>query len=654
MRLPLSRVWRPLLQQFSRYLSLGMLCVLAASANAAVAEIMLDEDTASLTVTDALEVLAETGPTAGLVPVMRGTRGPFIPWSADQRLPLGQDRAAWLHLRVRRSAESTALWTINVPIPYVDTVDFHVVDAQGNVQTQKAGDTLALQRWTTPSIYPEFHFVLRDTRPVDLYLRISNYRDIALALRLTTQAERDQQRTLELVFCGTMLGSLLMLLTWCGLRYVESHETTEAWYLVYGALMLLVSLQSMGLANLWLWPYTPGWANYASVVLPLLGVGATTLLLRMISDTDVRYPLLDKVLLWFGAASPAMVLLEWVLRRDVAAQLHGVYFLLGPLLAIVVTLRIWRDGSPLGPWLFVAFAPQGAAVLYLSGQMLELYTVAWQARYYMVFAVTLSIPLLLHALTLRSSQRLSVRGRARVSDTQDALTGLLVRQRFMQEVQLAVHRAAHDRLPAAVAVIEVANYDHIQRHLGLTVAEQCLLRAVVKLHRVLRDVDPAGRIDVARFGVVLDGVGSRDAFSERMVSLIASGLIPVPGLHPEVTLHFHVAAVVLDEVHPDPRSVIDELCDILGGIAPRSRRPIRFMEAATTLPAPLERDSDLSALEPEMPETPPAAPYSTPLAPPRSARPLAPMPAIQPRAQASAPSHPDFDPTLPAPLDERT
>ncbi|MDT8989719.1 7TM diverse intracellular signaling domain-containing protein [Curvibacter sp. APW13] len=616
---------------------------------AATPVITLSGDTAAFTVDGTVDVLAETGPTSGLLPVMRGARGTFVEKPADERFALGPERAIWIHLRVQRGADTPADWSLNVPLPYIDSLELYVVDSHGAVQTQKAGDTLALRHWDYPSVYPDFRLFLRDTRPVDLYLRASNYRDIEIPLRLSTGAEREQQRTLELVFCGTMLGSLLMLFTWCGLRYWETHETTEAWYLVYTVLMALVSAQAMGLANQWFWPYTPGWANYASVVLPLMGVGASTLFLRTVSATDVRHPVLDKVLLWFGAASAALILMEWALRRDVAAQLHGIYFLLGPLLAVFATLRIWRDGSPLGPWLFAAYAPQGLAVLYMAAQMLHLFPVAWQSRYYMIFAVTLSIPLLLHALTLRISQRLNIRGRARVSDTQDALTGLLVRERFMDHVQHAVHRASYDRLPGAIVVIEVANYQHIQAQLGLTVAEQCLLRGVVKLHRVLRDVDPAGRLDIARFGVVLDGVGSRDAVNERMVSLIASGLIPLPGLHPEVTLHFHVAAVVLDEVHPDPRTVIDELCDLLDGIAPRSRRPIRFLEAPTTLPAPLERDSDFDPPEAELVETPPMARPPAPSQPPR---PLTPMPKLASRTDTTS-SNPAFDPTVPAALDER-
>lgn len=630
----LTRLWRRIAPGVA--LLLGLYLAVPASVAAAPLPVLeLGPDTRALTVSDGVESLAETGPGVGVIPVIKGVRGAFSPHDTGQRLALGRDRAVWLHLRVQRNAETAPEWVLNIPVPTIDGVDFYAVDAHGAVVAQRAGDTLALSRWSQPSVYPEFRFSLRDTRALDLYLKISNYRDTEVPLRLATVSEREQQRTLELVFCGTLLGSLVMLLLWCALRYWESHDAAQGWYMVYTLLMMLVSAQAMGLANLWFWPYTPGWADYAAVVLPLLGVGTSTLFLRHISATEVRYPLLDRILLWFAIGSGALVMLEWVISREVAAQLHGIYFLAGPVLTLFTTVRLWRDGAALGRWLFVAYAPQGLAVLFMAGQMLLLFPVAWQTRYYMIFAVTLSIPLLLHTLTLRNQQRLSVSGRARASDTQDALTGLLVRDRFIAHLHHAIQRAAHDRTPSAIAIIEVANYQHIQQQLGLTVAEQCLLRAVVKLHRVLRDVDPAGRLDIARFGVVLDGIANREAFNERMVGLIASGLIPLPGLHPEVTLHFHIAAVVLDEVHPNPDTVIDELGEILGGIAPRSRRPIRFMEPTHTLPGEVERDSGFGAQPDAAEETPPPPPSRAPSQ--RRPQPM-PRPAAPPPFQDTEPA----------------
>ena len=107
---------------------------------------------------------------------------------------------------------------------------------------------------------------------------------------------------------------------------------------------------------------------------------------------------------------------------------------------------------------------------------------------------------------------------------------------------------------------------------------------MIKLQRVLRDVDPAGRVDTSRFALLLEGVADKDALNQRMVQLIASGLIPIPGLTPEVNLQFQVACVLLHHNPITPQRVMDELGGLLQDMSPRTRRPIRFLEAPPTHP----------------------------------------------------------------------
>jgi hypothetical protein len=67
-----------------------------------------------------------------------------------------------------------------------------------------------------------------------------------------------------------------------------------------------------------------------------------------------------------------------------------------------------------------------------------------------------------------------------------------------------------------------------------------------------------------------------------MVKLIASGLIPLPGLVPEVTLHFQAACVLLHENPVPAERVLDDLRELLAGMSSQTRRPIRFLEALPT------------------------------------------------------------------------
>lgn len=590
---PSSTPWRIL-----KRLLLTLLLVAAPLLGAqtvAPATLVLDGSTHALEIRTSLHTLLESGSSAGISAIASGARGPFSLRRADTRFALTENNTLWIHLRLERTATAPPDWTLHIPLPYLDQAVLYQTNGKGGWTTQTAGDMTSINQWTHPGLYPEFHLHLPPGAPRDIYLQVRNYKTLGVPLRLANASTREVQREVEYVVIGLVLGTLLMLLGSCAVHMVHSKNMAEGWYVAYTALMVVVIASVTGLSAQWLWPESPAWTNYSYVVLPTLGVGATALFIRHVCTLKVRFPRTDRTLEWFGLASVPLSLLSVLADRASIDNVSAIYMALGPVLALVATVMTWRRGSPVGKWLFLAYLPQGLAVIFLAAQIFNWVPTYWEARHAMVLAVAISVPLLLHALGLRARERREVEDRAKSLPTQDALTGLLVKPVFMTQVQEALHRAVHNRESSAVVLVEVVNYPHLSAVYGQAIAEQCLLRAVVKLHRVLRDVDPAGRVDTARFGLVLEGVSSRQALSERMVGLIASGLIPLPGLKPEVTLQFHMACVLLNEIHPEPDTILDQLGEVLAGIAPRTRRPIRFLEPSTTVPAPLLPESGFGA-----------------------------------------------------------
>ena len=138
-------------------------------------------------------------------------------------------------------------------------------------------------------------------------------------------------------------------------------------------------------------------------------------------------------------------------------------------------------------------------------------------------------------------------------------------------------------------VVEVVNLQAIRQAYGDEMAEQCLLRAVIKLHRVVRDSDPAGRIGAGRFGLVLEGVRSRAELQERMVRLLTAGLTPARGAALDIPLQFHLACVLLSERVMTPALLLRDLDRLLASMSPRTRRPIRFLEPDRSGPAGAQR-----------------------------------------------------------------
>lgn len=549
--------------------------------------IRLDAGSAPLEISQPISVWVDPRGDAGIDKVARAAPGLFAMVPSTAFHDIDAARALWVHLRLENTGNSNGDWIVTIPLPNVDRVTAYQRRGSDAWVRQSAGDLVAVADWPRMGLYPEFSVRIDAHSTRDLYLQVHNFKSLELPIRIDNAPSHAQWRDLEYVMLGLIVGALLMLSAWCTAQFAERRNRIEGWFALYSLLMAVVVATVAGLFAQFLWPQSPKWSDSAHEVLPLLGVGTTLLFVRHVSALSQSHPRFDKLLAACAWAAIALTPLYWVLDRPVTDIGYAGVIGIVPCLGLIAIGLAWRRKNLSAPWLALSYAPQGLVLMLLSLQSLGIVPSAWLGHHVLIVMVALTVPVLLHAVNLRLRERREVEARADHLPSQDALTGLLTDELFAKQLHDVVARASEHKEPAAVVLVEVVNYERIKLVYGDATAEQCLLRAVVKLHRVLRDVDPAGRIGNARFGLIIEGITSRQALSERMVKLIASGLIPLPGLTPEVTLHFHVAAVLLSEKIPDATQVIAELATLLGTMSSRTRRPIRFLEPEATRPTPL-------------------------------------------------------------------
>ncbi|MES2581670.1 MAG: 7TM-DISM domain-containing protein [Pseudomonadota bacterium] len=526
------------------------------------------------------------------VEMVAGGGAKFTTEPALTRYTLNKFDTLWIKLRVKRAQGSKAQWTLNLPIPYLDAATLYQTDSAGRWTPRHAGDSLAQVDWHKRGLYPDFELHLPDNNPRDVYLQIRNFKQLAVPIRLATLQDRENQRQLELLGLGLMLGVLLSLAALSLLRYLEHRQPIDGWAALFGLLITVTIAQITGVLNAFLWGAMPEIGNFASSFFPVVAVGSTLLFVRNVFVLHVHFHRYDRFLSSVGWGTIASVLVFAVMDRFVADQVCAMVMIFATLVGLGATFLSWHNGSMVGRWLMLALLPQFFALTYMLGETVGLVPLLWQMRYVTSMGVAITIPVLLYALSQLTHDRKELVVRANHLPTQDALTGLLTPEVFQTHLEGAVQRAIDHREPLALVMVQVTNHEHIRQAYSDTTAEQCLLRAVVKVQRILRDVDPAGRVGTAQFGLLMEGVTTRQALTERMVKLIGSGLIPLPGLVPEVTLHFHAACVLLHENPVPPERVLEDLRGLLGDMKPNTRRPIRFLEAVPTQASALETPAE--------------------------------------------------------------
>jgi GGDEF domain-containing protein len=503
---------------------------------------------------------------------------------------LGAGAALWQHYRFR-SASSGPQWLLEFPLPLLDKVTVFQKNRKGQWNSQTAGDTVPLSSWPERGRYARFHLALPDEGVHEVYVRIEHVTQVNIPVNVISEPMRIHRMQIDYLLIGVVMGALLLLIVAGAVQGWVYRDQAYAWYAVYAGIMTLVVASISGVAGRFLWGDFPPWNNLAQGFLGFLGGSSALLLIRNLCGMPGRHRWFDHLVYGVGLAGPALAVAYLGLERQWGVRLVGAYLVLVIALGIGTAVMAWRRKDVVGIWVLGGFLPLALATLLIVARIFGWVPTFWLSQYAFMLSLAFEVPLLLVALNVRSRERHGIEAREQAMASQDALTGLLAAHLFHDRLQQVVARAARSREPAAVVYVELVNYGYVKRTYGIAVAEQSLLRSVIKLRRILRDVDTVGRVDEACFGLIMHDVSTREPVTELAARLIAAGLMPLKGLKPEILLQFHVAGVLLNERLMEGPALSQALSDLLAGMAERTRRPIRFLEPELTSPLPLEEDA---------------------------------------------------------------
>ncbi|HEY8048201.1 MAG TPA: 7TM diverse intracellular signaling domain-containing protein [Ramlibacter sp.] len=556
---------------------------------------------------DAMEAAGEWFDPAGTATIDQVTQaqaGAFRPADPQRIWSLGEQGNLWLRWKLVRGRNAERGWIMAFPMPTLDSVTLYQQNERGQWVGQSAGDTLAVASWNEPGRYPHFRLDLPQGQPREVYARIHHLTPANFPVQVLSESAYDERVQLEYLGLGLAFGALLLLVTACVAQALVYRDGVYGWYAGYAVVTTLGVAAYTGAAAHLLWPRFGALGDDPQGMLALLTGAAALLFVRNLIGIPGRHPLFDRFVFGLGLAGIALAAAFPLLHKPTALAIASGYIALAMVINLWISFIAWRRGDKVGLWVLLAYVPLTIAVMLAVLRTGGWLPVSFGTQYAVVVAMGIEVPLLLVALNIRSRERHGAEIRELALSTQDALTGLLAAHLYHDRLRQVVARYKRDGDDAAVVFIDLVNYPHIKAQFGSAVAEQSLLRSVIKLRRLLRDVDTVSRIGEARFGLIIEGATSRIAVTDRAARLIAAGLIPLKGLKPEVTLQFHIAAVLLEERPGEPDELSDALDELLASMSPRTRRPIRFLEPVNTQPQALGPDSALSDGDSTLPAHP--------------------------------------------------
>lgn len=540
----------------------------------------------------------EDGEKASVEDVSTRLASRFKPDAPGTVYPLGPGKTLWIKLRLQGTSVVSDDWGLDIPVPLLDSATLYQRSADGHWESQIAGDRLDVASWSRPGRYPSFLMALPHGAAREVVLQVRHRDAIGFPLRMGASPQMEQVHQFEYLAMGAVLGTLLLLVMFCLIESVIYRDRTYAWYAFYGATMTLTVVAVTGIGGHLLWPRLPEWNDRAMGLMPMVIAGVNILFVRNLCAIAPRHPWIDRLAL----ANGMLVLLLAMAFPHVTGKVENAIVAFALLSSVAMTLLLaslaWRRGDTVGGWVLFAYLPLAVTIAVAVLRLYGWLTASWLNFDGSSVAAALAVPLLLIAVNRRSRDRHGAMTRVNKLTEQDALTGLLSPAAFERQLKATVSGAMMRKEAAAVVMIEVANLAEIRQAYGDAMAEQCLLRAVVKLYRVARDGDPVGRIETGRFGLIMEGVRAREPLQEKLVQLLASGLAPSRGAKFSIPLQFHIAAVLLGERLRTHVLILRDLDRLLSSMSSRTRRPIRFLEpdrsgAAADRPGSVSTESEL-------------------------------------------------------------
>jgi two-component system, sensor histidine kinase LadS len=582
----------------------------AAPAASGPAPVLLSDGISVLDAQEAGSAWVDVQGKAALEQMVRPAAPRFEPTRPDLVYSLGEQGALWLHYRLLRGTNERHRWLLAFPMPALDWVTVYQQDAKGRWIGESAGDTLAVAAWPEPGRYPHFRLDLPGGQPRDVYVRIRHLTSANFPVELLTEAEYDQRVQVEYLGLGLTFGALMLLIAACMAQSLVYRDSVYGWYALYALVTALGVTAYTGAAAHLLWPHFGALGDSPQGSLALLAGAAALLFVRNLTGISARFPVVDRLVYGAGLGGIALAFAFPFIAKSAGLSIMGVYLAGVVLVNMWIAFAAWRRGDAVGGWVLLAYLPLTLAVGMALLRLVGVLPVSFGTQYAIVVAMAIEVPLLLIALNIRSRERHGAQIRELALSSQDALTGLLAPHLFHDRLRQVVARHKRDHENAAIIFIDLVNHGRIKEYYGTAVAEQSLLRTVIKLRRLVRDVDTVSRIGEARFGLILEGVSSRIAVTDRAARLIAAGLMPLKGLKPDVTLQFHIGAVLLGERMGEAPELTDALTSLLESMSSRTRRPIRFLEPEQTMPVGLPSDSQLLEGDSGLPPAEPLAPSS--------------------------------------------
>ncbi len=268
--------------------------------------------------------------------------GEFKP--APQGLSAGYTRSVhWLRLTLAPPREGDRL-LLEIQPPYLDDLRLYVPDGDGGFDVRQAGDRWPLAARDLPVRGFVFRILFPEAKAQTVYLRVATTSTSLVLPKAYAPGEYVGDSAHETLFLGLYYGALVALLLvnlWHG---HWRHDATHRAFLAYLATVMLFLFGLNGFVAVYFAPDWPQVGDHWVSVLVFVTFAMAADFHRRILLLDRRQPFMNGYFLGVMGLSGAGFVAYLFGYFTEAARLVTLFSLLFPVLGLVRTASLWRQG----------------------------------------------------------------------------------------------------------------------------------------------------------------------------------------------------------------------------------------------------------------------------------------------------------------------
>lgn len=223
------------------------------SFHALVAEVIINKDTSSIPLRDALYFHEDPSGTMDIDKALSSTYSKLAEGSPNFGFT---SSAYWIKTSIRfDAAEKEDLWWLSVGYSLLDHIDVYIInESSGHRALTRGGDLLPKEELEFAKSYFDFRLPFKENTTYTLLLRVRTQGSLQVPMSIKSNNDFVFDQQIKWVFTGLYYGIFLIIFFYNLVLYLYTREMNYGLYLFFISSMAMWQLSLDGLGIIYLWP----------------------------------------------------------------------------------------------------------------------------------------------------------------------------------------------------------------------------------------------------------------------------------------------------------------------------------------------------------------------------------------------------------------